>query len=184
MATTSATIGSAVRRYRATITACWSPARPPIRRSGGGDAAFANVIDNSSTAGIYLSNGAGNNLVQNNVIGIAPDGTTDEGNNSGIFVNNSPNNTLRTNYIGYSTGTTNGAIVLYGPSSYGNTVQQNYIGWDFYGTVSNGGAGIVVSNLAHDNTIGAGFVNQGFANIVRENAGPGVWLTASAGQAN
>ncbi|GAA0707667.1 hypothetical protein GCM10009105_06590 [Dokdonella soli] len=152
---------------------------------GGADAAFENVFDNGLSGGIYLANAAGNNLVQNNLIGVAPDGVTPEGNGYGVFVSNSPNNTLRGNYIGYSTFATSGAIVLYGSASAGNQVQQNEIGWDFYGSMPSSGAGVVVSNGAHDNVIGnASFLTTSFGNIIRLSVGPGVWLTASAGNGN
>lgn len=151
---------------------------------GGADQAFANVIDNSTAAGIYLGNGAGGSIVQNNVIGIAPDGTTAAGGPTGIFVSGSPNNTLRSNYIGYSTSTTSAAIVLYGAGSSGNIVQQNQVGWDFFGSLPNAGAGVIVSNGAGNNIIGSQFISTSFGNSIRNSGGPGVWITSSGGVGN
>src|SRR6185369_12075351 len=112
------------------------------------------------SAGIFLSNGAGSNLVQNNVVGMAPDGMTAEGNPSGIYVSNSPNNTLRANFVGNSTSSLSAGIVLYGAASTGNVVQQNLIGWDYYGGLSqpNAGVGIFVGNGAANNVIGSSFL--------------------------
>ena len=153
---------------------------------GGADPVFANVIDKSGSAGIFLSNGAGSNLVQNNVVGMAPDGMTAEGNPSGIYVSNSPNNTLRANFVGNSTSSLSAGIVLYGAASTGNVVQQNLIGWDYYGGLSqpNAGAGIFVGNGAANNVIGSSFLTLGLGNSIRYSAGPGVWITGSAGGGN
>ena len=152
---------------------------------GGADAAFANVFDNAGGAGVLLNSALGNNIVQNNVFGVAPDGVTPEGNGLGIFVNGSPGNTLRANFIGNSSNAGSGAILLYGPATTGTLVQQNYIGWNFYGSMPNAGAGVVVSNGAHDNAIGnPTFFSTSFANSIHASGGPGVWLTAIAGSGN
>lgn len=153
---------------------------------GGADSAFVNLFDNNSSVGIYLGNAAGNNLVQNNVVGIAPDGMTAEGSPTGIYVSNSPDNTLRANYVGNSTSSLSAGIVLYGAATTGNLVQQNYVGWDYYGglTQPNAGAGIFVGNGAGNNVIGSGFLNVGLGNSIRNSQGPGVWLTGSAGEGN
>jgi hypothetical protein len=152
---------------------------------GGADVAFENLFDNSSIGGIFLNSTSGGNLVQNNVFGVAPDGVTPEGNGIGIYVNGSPDNTLRANFIGNSTSAGSGAILLYGPATTGTLVQQNYIGWNFYGSMPNAGAGIAVSNGAHDNAIGnANFFSASLANSIHDSGGPGVWLTTIAGSGN
>ncbi len=152
---------------------------------GGADPAYENVVDNSEgfvASGIYLSNSDGGNLVQGNLIGVAPDGTTAQPNAYGIFISDSPNNTVRGNYIGYSNYD---GIAIYGAAASGNLVQQNYIGWDFYGAMPNGRYGVDVDGGANANSIGnANFFTASFANSIRNSGSAGVMLTSAAGTGN
>ena len=151
---------------------------------GGSDAEFVNLFDDASQGAIYLGNSAGGSLVQNNVIGVGADGSTAAGSPTGIFVTGSPNNTLRSNYIGNCSATTSGAIVLYGAATSGNVVQQNQLGWDFYGDMPNAGADIFIANGANNNLIGSSYYGLGSGNNVRESGAPGVWIASTAGTGN
>ena len=141
-----------------------------------------NHIANSSIAGVLLINSAGGTTVANNLFGVGADGTAAAGNGLGIYVSDSANNILRANYIGHSTYD---AIYIGGAGSHGNVVQQNQIGWDFYGDMPNGRYGVNVDVGAHDNQIGTGSLyGSGLANSIRNNAMAGVMLEPGTGGGN
>lgn len=150
---------------------------------GGLDAAADNVFDNGTGTAVYLDNAAGNDVVAGNLIGISPDGSTALPNAAGIVVLDSPNATLQANFVGNSSG--NG-ITLSGAGTLGTIVQQNNIGWDYGVPEPNAGAGILITNGAADNVIGAYFFNiaalsVSFGNSIRNSGGPGVWLFGDGG---
>jgi hypothetical protein len=141
-----------------------------------------NHIANSSIAGVLLSNAAGGTTVANNLFGVGADGTAPAGNTLGIYMADSPYNIVRANYIGNSTYD---AIYLGGVGSHGNVVQQNQIGWDFYGDMPNGRYGVNVDVGAHDNRIGAsGLYGTGFSNNIRNSAVAGVMMEPGTGSGN
>ena len=70
---------------------------------GGTTAAARNFIYGNGSEGVTLYNGASNNFVQGNYIGVQPDGTTSEGNGVGVLISGS---TTIANVIG---GTATGA---------------------------------------------------------------------------
>jgi len=149
---------------------------------GGNDIQYENVFDNSVLAAIFLGNSGGNNLVLNNIIGIAPDGTTAMPNAYGIFISESPLNTVRANYIGF---TTYDAIYIGGTGSYLNLLQQNYLGWDFFGPMPNGRYGVNVDSGAYSNLIGNGSLfTFSFNNSIRYSGAAGVMIEAGAGTGN
>lgn len=149
---------------------------------GGNDIQFENVFDNSVLAAIFLGNAAGDNAVLNNLIGLAPDGITAIPNAYGVYISESPLNTLRSNYIGY---TTYDAVLITGAGSYLNLLQQNNIGWDFFGPMPNGRYGVYVDAGAGTNLIGNGTLFAfNFANTIRYSGAAGVMIAAGAGSGN
>src|SRR5262249_39083332 len=119
---------------------------------GGNDLQFENVFDNSLLAAIFLGNTNGDNLVLNNIIGVAPNGYSPAPHGYGIFISGSPLNTVRGNYIG---NTTYDAIYIGGAGAYFNVLQQNYLGWDFFGEMPNGRYGVNIDG-ASSNIVGNG----------------------------
>lgn len=151
---------------------------------GGGDSdpASVNLIANSAMAGIFLDNAAGGSTVRRNVIGFQADGLAPGPNGAGVFVYNSPNNRISSNRIGYSN--TQG-VALVGTGSLGNLVQSNEIGRDRNGMAAgNGGAGIVATFGAHDNSIGAAVGGSADGNTVQFNGGPGIWISPTGAAGN
>lgn len=146
------------------------------------DPSAVNLIAGSSVAGIYLDNASGGNTLGNNVIGFQPDGTSLGSNTIGVYIFNSPNNTLLYNYIGHSTS--NG-VSISGASSSNTTVQYNRVGVDRLDNMAgNQGAGIGLIFAAHDSTIGAPLLSSFGGNLISYNVGPGVWISPSGGSGN
>jgi hypothetical protein len=113
--------------------------------TGGGSTVRGLVINRFGTnnpdpdttgAAIVLSGGGGNTIV-GNWIGLGTDGTTDRGNEFGIYVNGSANNVIggttaaERNVIG---GNDDEGIRINGAGSTGNRIVGNYIGTDVSGT--------------------------------------------------
>lgn len=146
------------------------------------DPAAVNLIAGSSVAGIYLDNTTGQNTLANNVIGFQPDGTSDGGNQIGVYLFNTPNNVLQYNYISYSAAT---GITLSGTASNANQIQYNALGvaWND-GTPGNTGAGIALNFGAHDNTVGTPILSGFGANQIVASSGPGIWVSPSGGARN
>ena len=138
------------------------------------------VINRFSGAGIHLE-GGGNNVIQGNYIGTDTSGTVALVNASGVFVVDSPGNTIG----GLSPAERNvitsrvDGIVIVGSGSSGNTVQGNYLGTDHTGTeVLGNRIGLVINasgtTVGPDNVIAAsdssGIVIGGFSgNVVQGN---------------
>lgn len=146
------------------------------------DPAAVNLIAGSSVAGVYLENVLGGNTVANNVIGFQPDGLTPATNDIGVFVFNSPQNSLAYNYIAHSD--TNG-VTISGAASSGTQLYYNSIGADWTGGVpGNGGAGVGIIFGAQNSTIGAPLTSTFGGNLIARNLGPGVWISPSGGSGN
>jgi hypothetical protein len=148
---------------------------------GGANAADSNLFDNSTGTAVYLDNAFGASSVVRNLIGLAPDGTSAAGNAYGIYVYNSPGNVIDGNFVANSA---HDAITLSGAATNGTIVRRNDIGFGFAGAAANGGAGVLVSFGASDSDIGSGFYNTSFGNIIRNSAGPAVWISPSGGNGN
>jgi len=149
---------------------------------GGNDIQFENVFDNSVLAAIFLGNPPGNSAVLNNLIGLAPDGTTAMPNAYGIYISGSPANTIRSNYIGYSTYD---AVFIGDAGSHLNLVEQNSIGWDFFGPMPNGRNGVHIDSGAYSNLIGNGSLfSFNLANSIRYSGAAGVMIEPGAGTGN
>jgi CSLREA domain-containing protein len=133
-----------------------------------------------SQNGINIVGGSTNVVIDNNYIGIQSDGTTDNGNTlRGIYISNSPSNTITDNLI---SGNDGGGIYLGGTSTDGTTITGNYIGTNSSGTaaVGNTGQGIQISN-APNTQIGGN--TSGERNVISGNSSSGVYVsgTSSAG---
>lgn len=136
----------------------------------------------SPSAGIYLDNTAGGSVIANNVIGFQADGLGNGGNASGIAAFNSKNNVIQYNYIGNSVS--NG-VTLSGSGTTGTRVQYNTIGMAYDGSpAGNGGAGVLISFAAKNNTIGAPLNATWGGNFIFGSAGAGVWISPSGGSGN
>ncbi len=70
---------------------------------GGATAADRNVISGNFSDGVFLSNDPGANTIQGNYIGVAPNGTTSNGNlGDGVELLNSPSQVITANLIAYN----------------------------------------------------------------------------------
>ncbi len=137
----------------------------------GGDSTIKGLaIDDFTYAGIFLKN-LGGNVVQNNYLGIAPDGQQIAGNRYyGILLDNSPSNLIggsrsQGNVI---SGNGLGGVYVGFAGSAGNKVAGNLIGTNAAGTASvpNNLNGVYVDN-APNNLIGPN-------NVISGNDGNGV----------
>lgn len=165
---------------------------------GGACTGACNLIENSGTSGVRISNGAGGNQVLGNYIGINREGmwvsgpisTTgddlDPGAGRAIAVIEASGNIVggivpEGRNIISSSGKT--GILLKGSGSAANVVRGNYIGINTQGTgpLTDGfvGTGITILDASH-NTIGG--TTPGARNVISANA-RGVWIAARNGDA-
>ncbi|HEX5891174.1 MAG TPA: SBBP repeat-containing protein [Pyrinomonadaceae bacterium] len=130
------------------------------------------IVNFRSENGIWL-NGADNNTIQANYIGVGADGTTARPNNRGILISNSANNVIG----GTTAGTRN---VISGNQASGieingnnNVIQGNLIGTNAAGTVEvrNSGGVSIFSSQFTNNLIGG--TAAGAGNLISGN-GTGV----------
>ena len=141
--------------------------------SGGGSTIRGLIITGFNNRGISLT-GSGGNTIVGNWIGVNADGTSANGNATGIYIASA------NNLIGGTTaqdrnvisGNSSANIVISGATALSNTVTGNYIGTSADGLsgVFSPGNGINISHGASGNVIGggspgAGNVIAGFANI-------------------
>jgi hypothetical protein len=146
------------------------------------DPAANNLIVGSTDAGIFLDNASGHNIVANNLIGLAADGQSSLGNAVGVFIYNSPHNTLQYNYIDNGT---NYGVGIAGLSASANVLQYNQIGLNSLGqNAGNAAAGVIISVGAANNVIGAPAGASYGGNAIAYNGTQGVWLSPSAGSGN
>ena len=146
------------------------------------DPSAVNLIAGSSNTGIYLDNTTGGTVVANNVIGFQPDGISALGNPIGVYIFNSPANTLQYNYIGYNT---TAGVTLSGAGTSATSMQYNIVGLDrTAGPAGNIAAGVIINFAAQNNTIGADLSSRYGGNTLARNQGPGVWISASGGSGN
>jgi titin len=154
-----------------------------ISGAGGNLIGVSNVISGNLRNGIYLTGGAGGNLVQGNLIGLSAAGTTALPNGfNGISISGGSSNT-----IGGAVASARNVISGNGTNGIGiltlsdvlNTVAGNYIGTDVTGTkaVSNTLAGIYIQ--ACSNLIGG--VTPGSGNVISGNGQQGIWLVGTGG---
>ncbi|RLS75286.1 MAG: DUF2341 domain-containing protein, partial [Planctomycetota bacterium] len=140
--------------------------------SSGGSTVRGLIISGFNDRGISLTGGGGNTIV-GNWIGVNADGTTANGNSTGIFISSTGNliggtTTATRNVI---SGNTVGNIAISGASAVSNVISGNYIGTsaDGMASIASAGNGITLSGGAIGNQVGgtgaAGNVIAGFGNI-------------------
>lgn len=152
---------------------------------GGFDWAGAiNLIAGSDGPGVFLDNAAGGSVLGNNLIGFQTDGVTAAPNQNGVYVFNSPSNSIMYNSIGNSDSA---GILISGSAASGNVVQNNVIGMSLesgYPSAVNHGAGVLMMFGARNTTVGASLNGSGGGNLITLNDGPGVWVSTSGGTGN
>src|ERR1019366_3422766 len=145
----------------------------------------SNVISGNLANGIFLTGGAGGNLVQGNVIGLSAAGTNALPNGfNGISIGGASSNiiggtvSVARNLI---SGNANNGIGILMVTDVLNTVVGNYIGTDVTGTraVSNALAGVRVQ--ACSNLIGGATAGSG--NVISGNGQEGIWIVGTNGSA-
>ena len=153
-----------------------------LNNSIGGTTAGARNIISGNGLGISISGGTGNKI-QGDYIGTNAAGNTRLGNNQGLVLSNTPNNTIggttaaERNII---SGNGTWGVLISDPDSTDNKVQGNYIGTDVTGTVTdpdgtpnngdelgNGLNGVVIRTGAANNIIGGTKVTAG--NVISGN---------------
>jgi CSLREA domain-containing protein len=152
---------------------------------GGTTAGARNIISDNGT-GISISGGT-DNKIQGNYIGTNAAGDARLGNNQGVVLSNTPNNTIGgTTAAARNIISGNGTwgVLISDPDSTDNKVQGNYIGTDVTGTVTdpdgtpnngdelgNGLNGVVIRTGAANNIIGGTKATAG--NIISGNGNSG-----------
>ncbi|MGD8455973.1 MAG: right-handed parallel beta-helix repeat-containing protein [Anaerolineales bacterium] len=123
---------------------------------GGNSSSEGNIISGNGSIGVYVYNGADNNTIINNIIGLDVNGDTDLGNTGvGLYINGSTNTIVLYNTI--SENSSHGIRISNTASS--NSIQSNRIGLSQSGSVAlgNGGSGVYIldspSNAIDSNTI-------------------------------
>ncbi|MDP4549221.1 VCBS domain-containing protein, partial [Marinobacter sp. MDS2] len=151
---------------------------------GGTGANEGNVITNNNNEGINITgSGATGTIIQGNIIGLDPDGSTGSGNTDvGIAVLSGADNTT----IGGTTASARNVISNNFEgieiNSNNNTVQGNYIGTDITGTLDRGNRsddGIEIQGNATGNLIGG--TETGAGNLIAFNALDGVNIVNGSG---
>lgn len=147
--------------------------------AGAGNVASGNTNQGISIFGVDFPSGTTGNVVQGNIAGANPSGTTAIGNGltnggDGIRLLNAINTTVTGNLI---SGNGKG-LRINGAVSTGNTVQGNYIGTDATGASAIPNAiGVLIENSAGANTIGG----AGAGNVISGNTGAGIALDEGTG---
>ncbi|MDA1016597.1 MAG: hypothetical protein O3A00_19340, partial [Planctomycetota bacterium] len=150
---------------------------------GGTGANNGNVITNNGNEGINIQgSGVTAHLIQGNIIGLDPDGSTGVGNvDVGIAIISGSGNTIggttaaarniiSNNFEGIEINTNN------------NVVQGNYIGTDITGLLNRGNRsddGVEIQSSATGNLIGG--TATGAGNLITCNAGDGVYIASGTG---
>lgn len=122
---------------------------------GGENPGEGNLISGNFASGITIAGPfSSGNFVAGNLVGTDSTGLLSLGNGAGITLNGMAHgNTVGPGNI--VSGNNDNGIILTG-SAYENTLIGNFIGTNILGTgaVANGGVGILITNGAHDNSIG------------------------------
>jgi parallel beta-helix repeat protein len=132
-----------------------------------------SIVYFAGGAGVYITHT--NVTVEDNYIGVEPDGSTLGGNQTGIYISNIGSNLILDNLI---SGNGDG-IRLVGASASTNVIQGNMIGTDPGGTLDYGNSddGISVEG-GSGNLIGGTSSGQG--NTISGNNGDGIEITGGA----
>ena len=147
----------------------------------GGNSTVRGLVINRSGVAIRLL-GASGNVIEGNYLGTDVSGTVDLGNYSGVFVNDSSNNTIG--------GTTpqarnliSGNVIGVQINTTSNRLQGNFIGTNGSGTEALGNVeGVWIYN-APGNTIGGGWP-PGAGNVISGNSEHGVLITGEYASGN
>jgi hypothetical protein len=140
------------------------------------------MVINRSGNGIQTTQGGGN-IIEGNLIGTDPTGTTVRGNTGrGIFINNSSNNTIggtASPSINVISGNQNG-IELAGSGSVQNVVELNLIGADktLSLVLGNSQNGLSITNGASNNTIGGIAAPGSLLNVIVGSRQDGVSIAS------
>jgi hypothetical protein len=153
----------------------------PNNTIGGTTAAARNIIS-ANGIGISMSGGA-DNMIQGNYIGTNAAGDARLGNNQGVVLSNTQDNTIggtKAAARNIISGNGTWGVLISDPDATGNTVQGNFIGTDVTGTVNdpdgipnsgdelgNGLNGVSIRTGADNNTIGG--TTAGAGNIISGN---------------
>ena len=146
---------------------------------GGTGANDGNVITNNGNEGINLSSAVGT-IIQGNIIGLDPDGSTGSGNNDvGIAVLSGSDNTV----IGGTTVAARNVISMNVEgieiNSDDNIVQGNYIGTDITGLLDRGNGDGIEINSSTGNLIGGTATDAG--NLIAFSSSDGVDVSSGTG---
>lgn len=162
---------------------------------GGSDPQQANLIGDSSEAGILVTGNSGGNLIVGNRIGIGKTFSSALPNQDGVRLYTSGNrisgNTISRN--------SQDGILLSSANAHDNTIDDNDLGGisgNLISTPGNGRMGVMIDNDAHDNTIESNYINTNgdsgvrvmtaaggrnaiLANRIAANGAPGIDLRAN-----
>lgn len=143
------------------------------------------AITRFGLAGIFL-NGSGNNTIECSYLGLAPDGVTAKGNNEGVLVSGSNNNTIGgTSAVVRNVMSANTAagINIGAVASTGNRVLGNYIGTTADGGAArgNGSYGLLLSD-APGNFVGGTVAGAG--NVVSGSGLDGIVIQGASATGN
>ncbi|MGB5741214.1 MAG: DUF4347 domain-containing protein, partial [Sedimenticolaceae bacterium] len=145
------------------------------------------AINNFDTDGIDI-NGSDGNIIQGNYIGTNIAGDTAAGNTTtGINIRGTSSNNLIGGSAGGQANLVGGngtGILISASGTDGNKIIGNFIGTDLSGTIDlgNGVAGIRISGLANNNTIGGTGAGEG--NVVAFNDNDGLQFQNGSGVGN
>ncbi|MBT8398185.1 MAG: CSLREA domain-containing protein [Gemmatimonadetes bacterium] len=139
---------------------------------GGSEIGAGNVISGNTFWGIGLGEGSSGTVIQGNLIGTDATGMAALGNELGIFLTSSPDNTIGGTAPGARnviSGNRDGSITVAGVTATGNIIQGNYIGTDHTGTLAVPNDGGFWIRDAPGNTIGG--TESGAGNLISGNTG-------------
>jgi CSLREA domain-containing protein len=159
---------------------------------GGSDSAQRNVISGNDQWGILIQGGSNLNVVQGNYIGTNISGTAAVPNDlDGVKIQDAANNLLGGTGDGQGnviSGNSRHGIYLQFDGATGNTIQGNNIGSNAAedAPLPNAQNGIALDDDAAGNSIGGAATGDAFGegNLIANNGGDGVYLTATAGSNN
>ncbi|MGA2799646.1 MAG: Ig-like domain repeat protein, partial [Thermoguttaceae bacterium] len=149
-----------------------------IQLTGNSNNIVNNVLSGNSTGGVYI-NGVTGTIVTGNYIGLNYLGTATIANHYGLRVSSCTGTIiggLSSADRNIISGSTSNGIYMTGGSS--NTIENNYIGTDYTGTIGFGNAGSNVSISSSDNNvIGA----PGAGNVIDASGGQGIKIVGATG---
>ena len=144
---------------------------------GGSAAGGGNVISGNGAEGVLVADtGTTHNLIEGNLIGTSPSGTSALSNKNGVVIEaGAGNDTLTRNVV---SGNSAAGVLIDGTGTTGNVLEGNFIGTDpAGGALGNGGDGVLIDGGARANTIGGTATGQG--NRIAFNLGGGVLLSGA-----